>query len=109
VATSRKWNGHKRPNLAGETGEKRRALISPRDFPDAVVPGVPGLPKDTVQQSPKLQLWPRATKEEAAATELTPIQPTLSTSKPTMSAVITTAVTQPARRISTTTPVQTTT
>jgi len=34
VATSRKWNGHKHPILAGETGEKRWALISLRDLPD---------------------------------------------------------------------------
>ena len=34
VSTSRKWTGHKRPFVAGETGEKKRALISSREFAD---------------------------------------------------------------------------
>jgi len=46
-------------------------------------------------------------KEEAVAVEPIPIQPTLSTAKTTMSTT-TTIVTQVARTISTTTPVQTT-
>jgi len=81
---------------------------------------VPGLPKDastatavkvaeleTPTSTPSTTTRSKAAKEKAAAAEPTPIQPTPSTSKTTMPTT-TAAVTQPARTISTTTPVQAT-
>jgi len=82
---------------------------------------VPGLPKDTSAatmakaagpetptSAPIPTTRPRAEKEEVAAVEPIPIQPTPSTSKTTMSTTISATVTQAARTISTTAPVQTT-